>query len=273
MADITAAPDLRPALDPLAPFGLAKPLGELNTSGSEDDPTLTTDMLEILFECDRNICRGSRSAVTEGWSAIAVDEGLSSTDWDVSPELTVAGLDVYISSGRPHASKVANTNDLFHAARPAIGMPWSTPTPVVEVNSPLVDLCAVLGGAPPQMFFVREAKPSAEGDIFNSQRQDYGTWSAPQPLDLNTAFSEHSPWVDPSATVLYFASDRPGGLGGIDIWVATRVETNAAFGAPQPVPGLGTSANEADPWLSPDLRTIYFMSTRDGTEDLFVAAR
>jgi len=41
---------------------------------------------------------------------------------------------------------------------------------------------------------------------------------------------------------LYLASNRPGGRGGLDIWVATRSSSGAAWGAPQ---NLGEPVNSA----------------------------
>ncbi|GAB4094167.1 VWA domain-containing protein [Flaviaesturariibacter terrae] len=47
-------------------------------------------------------------------------------------------------------------------------------------------------------------------------------WSSPQRLSVNTPFAETAPWLSPDGSTLYFASDRPGGVGGFDIWSATR---------------------------------------------------
>ena len=52
-ADATAMADAAPdAPPPTGPFGLAAPITELN-SGDDDDPTLTADMLEIVFDSGR----------------------------------------------------------------------------------------------------------------------------------------------------------------------------------------------------------------------------
>ncbi len=49
-------------------------------------------------------------------------------------------------------------------------------------------------------------------------------WSEPQNLgwDVNTEFWESTPSLSPDKRDLYFSSDRPGGYGGRDIWVAHR---------------------------------------------------
>ncbi len=67
----------------------------------------------------------------------------------------------------------------------------------------------------------------------------------PRPLaQLDTASDECSPAFTRDA--LYFASDRPGGVGGLDIW---RVPySGGVFGVPEPAgPGINTPADECDP--------------------------
>ena len=61
-------------------------------------------------------------------------------------------------------------------------------------------------------------------------------------LDLNTASLDGCPIQSPDGLSLYLASNRPGGKGGLDIWVATRASTSAAWGATQ---NLGEPVNSA----------------------------
>jgi hypothetical protein len=58
--------------------------------------------------------------------------------------------------------------------------------------------------------------------------------------ELNTPSLDGCPIQSPDGLSIYLASTRPGGRGGLDIWVATRSSTSAAFGAPQ---NLGEPVN------------------------------
>jgi len=49
---------------------------------------------------------------------------------------------------------------------------------------------------------------------------------------------------------MYFASDRPGGDGGYDVYIATRASTSDDFGTPTPVTELNTSGDELPVWIS-----------------------
>jgi hypothetical protein len=50
--------------------------------------------------------------------------------------------------------------------------------------------------------------------------------------EVNTASLDGCPILSRDGLKLYMASDRPGGLGGIDIWVAERSASDEGFGTP-----------------------------------------
>jgi hypothetical protein len=60
--------------------------------------------------------------------------------------------------------------------------------------------------------------------------------------ELNTPSLDGCPIQAPDGLSLYMASNRPGGKGGLDIWVATRASTSAPWGAPV---NLGEPVNSA----------------------------
>jgi hypothetical protein len=60
--------------------------------------------------------------------------------------------------------------------------------------------------------------------------------------DINTPSVDGCPIQSPDGLSLYMASNRPGGKGGLDVWVATRASASAPWGAPQ---NLGEPVNSA----------------------------
>lgn len=83
----------------------------------------------------------------------------------------------------------------------------------------------------------------------------FSTWGPAQKIDeipgnsseLNTAAVDGCPIQSPDGLSLYLASNRPGGQGGLDIWVATRESTDASWGAPQNLAAINTAADEFCP--------------------------
>jgi hypothetical protein len=93
---------------------------------------------------------------------------------------------------------------------------------------------------------------------------------------LNTEHLEGCPFQSPDGLSLYMASNRPGGMGGLDIWVAERTSTDAPWGAPE---NLGAPVNSAaDDFCPTPVRGkgLFFVSTRAGGcggADLYFARR
>jgi WD40-like Beta Propeller Repeat len=75
-------------------------------------------------------------------------------------------------------------------------------------------------------------------------------WSTAQKIDeiggnnseLNTPSQDGCPIQSPDGLSLYQASNRPGGSGGLDIWVSTRADKDAPWGPPV---NLGEPVNSA----------------------------
>jgi hypothetical protein len=94
-------------------------------------------------------------------------------------------------------------------------------------------------------------------------------WTAAQKVDemngnsadLNTPALDGCPIQAPDGLSLYLASNRPGGRGGLDIWVATRASTSASWGTP---------ANLGEPVNSP---ADDFCPTPVGKNGLFFVSR
>jgi len=70
------------------------------------------------------------------------------------------------------------------------------------------------------------------------------------------------PAVSPDDRVMVFTSNRANGVGGTDLWYATRPDTQHDFGAPVLIPVVNGPQNEADPMLSADGCTLFFASDR-----------
>lgn len=101
-------------------------------------------------------------------------------------------------------------------------------------------------------------------DIYYIPREADG-WGKPINLGpvVNSPFSERSPVLSKDLTTLYFASDRTGGMGFYDIYMATRTDITSWTEWSQPV-NIGKKANtslsEPTLSLSPDETTLYYTS-------------
>jgi hypothetical protein len=159
---------------------------------------------------------------------------------------------------------------------------WSAPINLGAVNSTGGDFFPFVSRNGLSLYFTSQTcvptpfpgcRPGFGGwDIFVSQRATVDDpWGPAQNLGptINTSSNEGAPALSPDGHVMFFASTRPGGFGGNDIYVSRRHNKRDDFGW-QPPENLGgnvnTSANEASPELFEDdatgVITLYFESNR-----------
>jgi len=266
----TIVPDLPPpdtGIDPLAPFGAPQPLVVLNSPLSEDDPTLTGDMLEIYFDRGGDIYHAVRASAALPWGVPLPVIALNSLSGETTPFITPDGLTIFLASDRPGG---AGGYDIYVATRASRVAGWSAPQQVSSLSTSSLENGPATGPGMLELVLTSNRTGSADNDLYLASRASLGAgWGAPINLTaVNSSDVEGDPWL--GATVLYFTSTRPG-KGGYDIFLSQR--SGASFAAPVPVDSLNTSSNDGDPWLSPDLRTVVFASDRAGTWDLYVATR
>lgn len=99
-------------------------------------------------------------------------------------------------------------------------------------------------------------------DLYRAEINDEGSWVNPRPLDVNmTGYSTTQPSVGLDATdgreYLFFASDRPGGKGGHDLYRASIAE-DGTVGVPENLSYLNTPGEDATPFWYAPRQTLYF---------------
>jgi outer membrane protein OmpA-like peptidoglycan-associated protein len=72
---------------------------------------------------------------------------------------------------------------------------------------------------------------------------------------------DSQPTIASDGVTLYFASDRPGGLGGIDLYVTKKDPKTGVWSKPQNLgPKINTPGDEKTPFIHSDSETLYFSS-------------
>ncbi|PWL30849.1 OmpA family protein [uncultured Roseivirga sp.] len=110
-------------------------------------------------------------------------------------------------------------------------------------------------------------------DLYFATKRN-GEWSNPQIMPINNPSAwDTSPTFNQAGTTIYFASDRPGGYGGSDIYRATLNERGRWADVTNMGPQINTAEDEVFPYVSPDNK-LYFASNGHagfGMLDLFEA--
>jgi P-type Cu+ transporter len=284
----------------------------INTSHRDAEPSFTADGHTMYFNCnDLEICVSTLNGTLEQgqWTTPQLLAApINSSYAQVEPVIDPAGDKLYITSTRPFGSGeglpglALYVNALYllnDAVLDGFGVSlfgglghdkvwvsnfvngvWSEPKHLDDVageppiDSAFNDHCLFVSADGNEVFWTSD-RPGGYGgnDIWTMRRVD-GAWTQPQDLGpgVNSPYGEHHAMLSPDARSLYVTSDRPGGYGGEDIYVATR-GADGNWGQLRdlaaPVNGPG---NDRCPVLTPDGRIFLFDSDRAsglGSKDIW----
>jgi hypothetical protein len=115
-------------------------------------------------------------------------------------------------------------------------------------------------------------------DIYASTLQADGTFGPGVNVsELNSPFDDDRVAIRRDGLEIFVSTNRPGGVGSQDIWVATRVTTLDPWSPPVPLgPVVNSPYFDGGPALSFDGTELYFYSERPGGfggRDLYVSTR
>lgn len=143
-----------------------------------------------------------------------------------------------------------------------------------NINTNGNDACVGVSPDAQYMYLFRSIDGD-EGSLYMSELDGY-TWTDPELLkgDINSKWWEGSITISHDGRKVYFASERPGGLGGRDIYEAKK-NSNGTWGN---VKNLGTLVNTTKdddaPFLHPSGKYLVFSSQGHNTMggfDIFVS--
>lgn len=107
---------------------------------------------------------------------------------------------------------------------------------------------------------------SGDYDLFMGTRQEgVGVVASRRVRESAVVPWDGQPALSPDGRTLYFASDREGSLGGVDIWMC-RMGRDGVWGDPVNCgPSVNTQCDELTPWVSGEGKWLYFSSSGHST--------
>jgi len=147
---------------------------------------------------------------------------------------------------------------------------WSAPVNLgASINSAFSDQGPAISKNGLSLYFTSDRPGGLGGpfDMYVLQRASVDDpWGPPMNLGpiVNTPFDEGNPAFSRDGHFLFFQSKRPGGFGGIDLWVSYREHTHDDFDW-QPAVNLGAGVNSA----ADDNGPTYFENDEGGTAQLY----
>ncbi len=256
-------------------FGPAHPVTGVNTDWADSVGDISPDGMTLYFQSTRNgefdlfsARRASPGGAFGAATEFPFQNVNASSDFNMgNPTLSDDGLELFY---HVHA---AGGEMIHRATRTSTSSPFVAPSLVPEVNIP---------GA----LWTRPDWLSSDGlrlyySAFDGGNSSFG-YVATRPT-RNSPFGEPSTTTfetlnrigtgiaelfltDDELTVL-FNADHPGGMGGLDIWQATRDDVESPFGEPLNLRSVNTNRVDRKATLFGD--ELFFTSTRGHANDRF----
>jgi hypothetical protein len=240
----------------------------------------------------------SRAKTYSDWSTpVNLGPPVNSAFQDDGPAISKDGLSLYFGSNRPGSILVGppgspESLDIWVAQRESRDDPWGPPINLgVIVNTPFLENIPFLSRDGHWLFF-NSTRPGGEGDrdlwvAWRADTHDDFAWEPPVNLgpNVNSAFFDGGasyletgggrPRRDRKPThhagqrdgeeagvpLLFFNSNRPGGLGGQDIYVSEQA-ADGSFGPAMLVAELSSACDDQRPSVRFDGREVFYWSNR-----------
>jgi len=208
----------------------------INTERNEGAPTFAPDGRTLIFVACPDVTgrnygegrsgRGSCDLfITKKIGSRWMDPknlpgGVNTPNWESQPSLSSDGKTMYFIRG--HYDRERNKHqDIYRAFLQEDGT-WSEGERLPDIiNTPFIEESVHIHPDGRTLYFSSDGHPGFGGlDLFVTRMDDNGNWSRPVNLGypINTQFGENSLLVSPEGDIAFFASDRAGGFGDLDLY-------------------------------------------------------
>lgn len=173
-------------------------------------------------------------------------------------------------------SKDGGMNKGFSLVHQLADGTWSDPEPMqiddYNISSAAISL-TMSNDASVLIMSLPKSQGSADNDLFISFKIGEKHWSKPQNMgtQVNSTYNELTPYLSPDGKELYYASNRPPSVGGLDLFFISRLDEGwDNWSQPRRfVEPINTSGDESQPYFNMTTGQLYFSSKRDGTHDIY----
>lgn len=208
----------------------------VNTVNNEGAPTISADGRSLVFVAcpdatgkdygENRTGKGScdlfytKKLGTKWTNPINLPGNVNSFVWESQPSLSADGRTMYFIRRVSQRNQPANS-DIFVSRIDENGL-WGMAIRLPDyINTPVEEESVLIHPDGKTLYFASRGHVGMGGsDLFVSRLDKNGNWGQPENLGypINTKFDENSLMVSPDGEIAFFASDREGGFGDLDIY-------------------------------------------------------
>ena len=192
-----------------------------------------------------------------------MDSGINSEYTEYNPVVSTDQTVMAYTVLKPNNDKLTSSQkyvEEIYVSYRNIGGKWSAPQ-MIPINSKFnVGTAGISPDGENMLIFVGSANNT--GSIYRIKRESANEWSQPSPLNrgINSDYLESTASISPDGKTMYFASNRPGGYGGMDVYKAKK-NRDGKWDKPQNLgPVINSKYDEDAPYIHPDGKTLFFTS-------------
>jgi hypothetical protein len=259
------------------PFSTPQVITGLGRSGALYGPSLSGNGLVLAFsesidDDPEDIFLAQRDDRDSPFGLAVPATGVNTSDAEGTAFVSGDALTLYFFSDRNDG---AGGRDIYRATRESLLDDFGDVDPIDGINGGSDDHMPWLSPDGLDLFFSSSRGSGSDNNLWHAQRAGIldGFETPEEVPGMNTSERDTSPTLTADQRILFFCSDRDGGAGNDDIWMATRDDITGPFGAPEPVPIINESTSELNVALSADGREVIFSSNRDGERRLYRSLR
>ncbi|CAG5084612.1 hypothetical protein [Parvicella tangerina] len=204
-----------------------------------------------------------------------IGEPINGPDEDFSPVVTLDEGAMYFTSRRlrPDSSNIKffspqdgmHYEDVYVSYYDFKKEEWGDPEVISTISSPKSNQATISVSSDGQQLFIYKDL-NGNGEIYVAQNEGE-TFGTPMSMgdEINTEYWETHATLSADGKTLYFVSDRPGGLGGRDIYRCKKLPNGQwskalNLGAP-----INTPYDEDSPFLHPFGNVLYYSSNGENS--------
>lgn len=207
----------------------------INTEQNEGAPTISADGRTLIFvacadETGRNYGpnregKGScdlfvTERIGDRWTnPVNLPGNVNTFTWESQPSLSADGKTLYFI--RRVGQQRIQRSDIYVSEKQADGT-WGKAVPLPNnINTERMESSVMIHPDGQTLYFASNGHIGLGGtDIYMSRKDPLGNWGDPVNLGypINTESNENSLLVGPDGEIAFFASDRAGGEGSLDIY-------------------------------------------------------